>query len=150
MTSMLPGTPLYRGESCIRCGGPTAPRYRRATAGARTVAVESPLRGAPSYAVGLQYARAALFDSLARAEAPYASHLLYPQVLDDANPADRTMGLAAAASMAARLEAAAVYVDLGLSEGMLAAVQRFEELDLPVEYRTIGSAELRPTEGAVP
>jgi hypothetical protein len=50
----------------------------------RLVIIESPYAGDPDG--NLAYARAALADSLARGEAPFASHLLYPQVLDDMIP----------------------------------------------------------------
>ena len=43
--------------------------------------------------------------ALARGEAPIASHLLYPQVLDDADPFQRQQGIAAGLAWAAVADA---------------------------------------------
>lgn len=89
---------------------------------ATTVVLESPY-AAPEPAGlerNLTYARAALRDSLRRSEAPFASHLLYtqPGVLDDNNPEERLLGISAGFALSQSFVATAVYVDLGISEGM--------------------------------
>jgi hypothetical protein len=72
------------------------------------------------------YARAAMLDSLLLGEAPYASHLLYTQVLDDDKPDERERGMSAgialSESLLARDAVHAFYVDLGWSGGMGAAM----------------------------
>lgn len=64
------------------------------TPGPRRVLIESPYAG--DVARNERYARACLADSLARGEAPFASHLLYtqPGVLDDTNPHEHAAGMA--------------------------------------------------------
>jgi hypothetical protein len=59
----------------------------------RLVIIES--RYAGDIDRNVAYARQALKHSLDRGEAPIASHLLYPQVLDDNDPAQREQGIAA-------------------------------------------------------
>lgn len=86
------------------------------------------------------YARRAMVDSLARGEAPYASHLLYtqPGVLDDTDPAQRRQGITAGFAWGALADVVAVYVDYGLTLGMDAGVRRARLAGQVVEYRTIG------------
>jgi hypothetical protein len=56
----------------------------------KLVILESPFAG--DVERNTLYARHALKDSLMRGEAPIASHLLYPQVLDDLIPSERQLG----------------------------------------------------------
>src|SRR4051794_36682614 len=57
----------------------------------RLVILESPYAG--DVERNTLYARRALKDSLMHVEAPIASHLLYPQVLDDLIPSERQLGI---------------------------------------------------------
>lgn len=93
------------------------------------VIVESPFAGKGSTpeerdhdaAENLRYARACLADCLSRGEAPFASHLLYtqPGVLDDDVPAERARGIEAGFSWRRHSSITALYVDRGVSRGML-------------------------------
>lgn len=83
----------------------------------------------------VRYARRALLDSLERGEAPYASHLLYTQVLDDSTPEQRQHGLEAGWAWQSVVDAVVVYTDWGISSGMQAAI---DSAKCPVEYRSIG------------
>lgn len=83
----------------------------------------------------VRYARRALLDSLGRGEAPYASHLLYTQVLDDSTPEQRQHGLEAGWAWQSVVDAVVVYTDWGISAGMQAAI---DSAKCPVEYRSIG------------
>lgn len=105
----------------------------------RRVIIESPFRGAtPSdEARNVRYARSCLLDSLRRGEAPYASHLLFPQVLNDANPSERMHGLEAGMAWGSAADLVAVYMNLGRSEGMEHGIRAAEEAGLAVEYRTL-------------
>ena len=98
----------------------------------RRVVIESPFRGMPD-AVG--YARRCLIDSLSRGEAPLASHLLYPQVLVDADPEQRELGIEAGLAWHDVADAVIVYGDHGLSSGMRSAIANARRLDLEVEFR---------------
>jgi hypothetical protein len=103
----------------------------------RRVIIESPYAGDIERHV--TYARAALRDSLARGEAPIASHLLYtqPGVLDDAVPQERQRGMNAGLVWGAAAEAVVVYIDCGLSAGMRYGIARAELEGRPIEYRTL-------------
>ncbi|HZL94050.1 MAG TPA: hypothetical protein VFB99_10415 [Vicinamibacterales bacterium] len=86
----------------------------------------------------LAYARRALADSLRRGEAPFASHLLYPQVLDDADPAQRRRGIDAGLTWGAQADLTAVYVDRGVTDGMRLGIERAQRDGRPVVQATLG------------
>jgi hypothetical protein len=111
----------------------------------RTVSIESPLAG--DVRLHMLYARAAVHDALERGEAPFASHLLYTQVLDDETAEERTLGIRAGAAVSARCDVTAVYMDLGISEEMRAGIREATRAGRPVVHRSIaGWAGLRTTE----
>lgn len=80
-------------------------------------------------------------DCLRRGEAPIASHLLFPQVLDDANPEQRALGIAAGTAWMVKgvCDAVVVYIDRGISNGMREAINLANTLGLTVEIRTLPS-----------
>jgi len=104
----------------------------------RLVIVESPYAG--NVTLNVRYARAALRDCLTRGEAPFASHLLYTQdgVLDDYNPEQRRLGIAAGLEWARVCEHVVFYLDLGWSPGMLAALERHTKDGHSMEERRLG------------
>lgn len=106
----------------------------------KRVFIESPFAG--DVARNVAYLRACLADSLARGEAPYASHAIYtqPGVLRDEIPQEREAGLAAGDVWRRASELIAVYTDLGVSGGMLSGIDRAYALGLPVEERVLGAA----------
>ena len=101
------------------------------------VLIESPYAG--DVARNESYARACLADSLARGEAPFASHLLYtqPGVLDDTNPEERRQGIEAGLRWGAAAQLTAVYDDLGITEGMRQGIARAEAEGRPIEVRQL-------------
>lgn len=103
----------------------------------RRVILESPYQGDVDRNV--QYARAAVRDSLMRGEAPIASHLLYTQddILDDTIPSERQLGIDAGHAWMEAAEAVVFYVDLGMSKGMGVAILRAKEMGKPCEERWI-------------
>ncbi|MFA4972183.1 MAG: hypothetical protein WC683_06190 [bacterium] len=106
---------------------------------ANTVAIVSPC-GADSFFEierNLAYARECLHDSLMRGEAPFASHLLYTQVLDDRVAAQREQGMLAGALWEIEAQLLAVYTDRGVSAGMRCSIARAQQLGIPVEERTL-------------
>ena len=107
----------------------------------RRVILESPYAG--NIDRNIEYARAAVNDSLMRGEAPIASHLLYTQdgVLDDTVPNERQLGIDAGHAWMEAAEAVVFYVDLGMSKGMQAAAIRAGEIGKPCEERYIWRAE---------
>jgi hypothetical protein len=108
---------------------------RRATY-MRLVILESPFAG--DVERNTLYARRALKDSLMRGEAPIASHLLYPQVLDDLIPSERQLGIDAGLAWRKVAEATVVYQDYGISPGMEYGIMLAQERGILIEYRSIG------------
>lgn len=104
------------------------------------VIVESPYAG--DIDANTAYARACVRDALNRGEAPIASHLLFPQpgVLREEVPAERLAGREAGLAWCRVADLMAVYVDRGVSPGMLQAMERAETFGLRVERRTIVAA----------
>lgn len=58
-------------------------------------------------------------------------------VLDDGDPEERHLGIAAGFAWREHAAATIVYTDLGMSSGMIAGVSDSEEKGIPIEYRTI-------------
>ncbi len=84
--------------------------------------IESPFAG--DVERNTRYLRACLADCLARGEAPFASHAIYtqPGVLDDSDPAQRTIGIEAGFAWRDVAAATVVYADLGITAGMRAGI----------------------------
>ncbi|MDD5589518.1 MAG: hypothetical protein PHP92_05660 [Candidatus Nanoarchaeia archaeon] len=86
----------------------------------------------------LRYARLCLLDSMKNhGEAPFLSHLLYPQVLDDNIPEERELGIEAEHAWFIGAHAVVIYMDLGVSEGMRRAIELGEKLGLKKEERKL-------------
>ncbi len=105
----------------------------------RRVILESPFAGRNAWQrfLNRRYARAALKDCLSRGEAPFASHLLYTQVLDDQVPAEREWGIASGFAWLEIADASVVYYDRGISGGMRAGIDAAHREGVPVEYRSL-------------
>ncbi|MCW5720753.1 MAG: hypothetical protein KIS86_06385 [Devosia sp.] len=103
----------------------------------RLVIVESPFAG--DVEANIEYARACVRDSLARGEAPIASHLLYtqPGVLDDDIPSERQWGIDAGLAWRAVASASVVYTDRGISKGMESGIAAARAAGNPVEFRSL-------------
>lgn len=104
----------------------------------RLVIIESPYAG--DVERNLRYLRACMKDSLGRGEAPFAPHSMYTQVgvLDDNDPDERRLGIAAGFEWRFVAEATIVYMDLGISSGMREGIEHAEKLGYPVDYRKLG------------
>jgi len=94
----------------------------------KRVIIESPYAG--DIERNTEYARRCIKDSLDRGEAPLASHLLYPQVLDENDPAQRKQGIDAGLVWSRQADLAAFYCDYGRSPGMDFAWDRYFDLNL--------------------
>ncbi len=103
----------------------------------RRVILESPFAG--DVERNIEYARACVRDSVLRGEAPIASHLLFtqPGILDDGEPNERALGIAAGLAWLSAADAMVVYTDFGVSVGMRAAIEAAERNRCPIEYRVI-------------
>lgn len=102
------------------------------------VILESPYAG--NIETNLAYARAAMRDSLLKAEYPLASHLLYTQagVLDDDNPDERELGIEAGLAWGAQASRSVVYVDYGVSAGMERGIAEARARGREVVFRKLG------------
>jgi hypothetical protein len=107
----------------------------------RRVIIESPYGNADPAVVraNVEYARQCIRDSLARGEAPIASHLLYtqPGVLDDTKPDERAWGINAGLAWGEAATATVVYLDRGLSRCVRYGIERAEAESRKIEYRAI-------------
>lgn len=101
----------------------------------KRVILESPLAG--NVEENLQYARECLHDSLVKDEAPIASHLLYPQCLDDSILKERTLGIEAGLSWYPVSDYSVVYVDKGISNGMKLGMERARKYQKPCKFRRL-------------
>lgn len=104
----------------------------------RLVIIESPHASDPE--ANSVYTRACLRHALLVGDAPIASHALYtlPGVLDDTVDVERGLGIAAGLAWLRVADASVVYVDRGISDGMLAGIHEAVEHGVPVEYRELG------------
>lgn len=107
----------------------------------KPVVIESPYAGANliERRENELYAQRALDDSLARDEAPFASHLLYPQVLDDNVPAQRRQGIDGQLAWIDLARSIVVYCDRGFSPGMIHAIRHCLRQGYEIVIRTIAS-----------
>jgi hypothetical protein len=99
------------------------------------VIIESPYAG--DVEKNVAYAKKCMLDSLDRGEAPFLSHLLYTQVLDDNIPEQRNQGIYAGLAWRFAADKHVFYIDYGKSEGMLKAEILANRNNIPVEYRRI-------------
>jgi hypothetical protein len=99
------------------------------------VIIESPYAG--EVAENAHYLWDCLRDSFKRGEAPFASHGIYPSVLNDHDPEERKMGLLAGYAWWPAAERIIFYTDRGWSEGMKAALARAVAIGKPFETRSI-------------
>lgn len=107
------------------------------------VIVESPYSG--DVEANVAYARECIRDCLLRGEAPYASHLLYtqPGVLDDTVKDERLLGMKAGMAWGAQASRTVVYIDMGISSGMIHGIEMAKKAGRPVEYRSLGEEDPR-------
>lgn len=103
------------------------------------VIVESPFAGGFA---NVRYSRECVKDCLKRGESPFASHLLYAQkdVLDDKIPEERRLGIDAAIGWLEVCDYVCVYMDLGVTEGMVQGIVRAAKLQKTIKLRWIKEA----------
>jgi hypothetical protein len=111
------------------------------------VIVESPYAG--DIEANVEYARAAMRDSLNRGEAPIASHLLYtqPGILRDEVPEERQWGIDAGLAWREVADKAVFYVDRDWSGGMIAARKLYMEEGFPFEVRLLDGTVMETHSG---
>lgn len=109
----------------------------------KRVVIESPFAG--DVERNIRYLRACMRDCVLRGESPYASHglLTQPGVLDDNDPEERKKGIEAGYAWWGGADLIVFYVDLGISTGMRAALERAKTVPCRIDLRNL------PTEALV-
>lgn len=100
------------------------------------VIIESPFAGEVER--NKAYAKRCILDSLKRNELPFASHLIYTQVLDDTIPEERKIGMDAGWGIIRYSEYSIAYVDYGISSGMAEGIKIAQDMGHLVYLRMIG------------
>jgi len=103
----------------------------------RRVIIESPFAGKTQKEIdrNTDYARACMLHSLGLGEAPFLSHLLYTRVLDDNVEKERKLGILAGFAWAQVAHATVVYVNLGITIGMMRGAEAASMAGRTVEFR---------------
>ena len=117
----------------------------------KRVIIESPYAGRGDSNVdrwidlshNVKYARRCMADALSRDEAPLASHLLYTQegILDDDIPEERALGIEAGLVWGECADQVCVYVDRGITKGMVKGVERAINEGREIVFRSLVSGE---------
>jgi len=95
----------------------------------------------------VSYVRDACRDCVRRGENPFASHLFYTQFMDDADPADRSLGIQLGYDRWTDADSIVFYLDLGMSPGMQKALCHAFALGIHIERRWLGrNLVARPVE----
>lgn len=99
------------------------------------VILESPYAG--DVQKNIEYARRCMADCLKRGEYPFASHLLYTQegILDDNIPEERDLGMLAGHDWAKHADKTVVYIDLGVTPGMIRGINHAHACKRKVVFR---------------
>lgn len=98
----------------------------------------------------IEYRDACILDSLHRGEAPFASHRMYTGVLNDKVRAERSLGMMAGFLWSEKADLIAVYQDRGVSAGMERGIEKWEALEIPILYRSLGKQWERKTQPKKP
>jgi hypothetical protein len=105
----------------------------------KRVIIESPYRATPHYTEEQHrlYLLHCIEDSVKMGEAPFASHLLLPEILDDDDAYERAVGIRCGFAWGQHAEMIAVYQDFGLSAGMREAINYYQSIGKPIEWRKL-------------
>lgn len=94
------------------------------------------------------YAKECCLQVIDDGDTPYASHLFFPQFLDESDPADRDLGIRLGYQVAKALFNApytqvtvAFFIDMGWSPGMLAALEEYSGGGVRYEVRRLKDRE---------
>lgn len=111
----------------------------------KKVVIESPYKASDAYTLEQhkRYLEFAMQDALRNGEAPFASHMLYTDVLDDDNAVERLQGIHAGLVWGEGCDYVAVYRDMGVSSGMQLGIYHWNQLGKRVEWRTIAPGLFR-------
>lgn len=103
----------------------------------RRVIIESPYAG-EIIRNSIYLNRALRHSIIACGEAPFASHRMYVEALNEHEPAERERGIEAGYAWWYQVDAIVFYTDYGMSSGMVKAEDRARKQGKYCEYRSIG------------
>jgi len=103
------------------------------------VIIESPWKASSSAELSRNrnYAQKAMVDCIDRGEAPFASHLIYTQIFDEAIDEQRAKGIEVGLVWGRHATKTVVYQDFGITQGMVIGIKRAIEEGRSVEYRNM-------------
>lgn len=109
----------------------------------KLVIIESPFfnKNPKQQEYNVLYARECMKECLYNNEAPYLSHLLYTQILDDNILEERNFGIEAGFEFRKAIHTTIVYTDLGISSGMAWGIENAIKMGNTVEYRNLKNFE---------
>jgi len=98
---------------------------------------------ADAIAENVAFAKKAVRDCLSRGESPYATHLFFPQpgMIDDRDADQRHLGIQAGLDWGSRADRTVVYLDRGMSKGMIQGIERARSEGRPVIYRILATGK---------
>ena len=105
----------------------------------KLVILESPFQG--GIAENVEYLRLAILDCIKRGESPYASHRMLPGALNDLAPDEREIGITAGFAWHNVAEYMVVYMDRGITPGMVRGIEHAQEIGLDVRHRYLVSVD---------
>lgn len=85
----------------------------------------------------IQFAKLCLSDSIKRNESAFASHLLYPQVLNNKNSIERDLSIQDGLEWLNKSDFVVCYVDRGITNGMKICLDRAKLINKLIFYRRI-------------
>ena len=106
----------------------------------RPVILESPYRGknTAGMARNIRYTKLCCREAFLRyAKVPFASHLLYPQMLDEFTVVERRLGIQGNFIWTDFCQSVVVYIDLGMSPGMQLAVDNATAKKKEIIFRNL-------------
>lgn len=110
------------------------------------VVVESPFAG--NMELHRVYAIEACADCFRRGEIPFASHLLYPQILNELDNKQREQGIDSGYAFWPLASRIVFYTDHGWSDGMTRARRRADNLGYTMEERQLTIDTPKRSEGS--
>lgn len=111
----------------------------------KLVIIESPYRATPHYSEEQHrlYLMHCIEFCVRQNEAPFASHLLLPEVLDDDDQFERAFGIRCGFAWGQHADLVAVFSDFGVSPGMTDAIEHWNKLGKRIEWRKLPDKVVR-------
>lgn len=106
----------------------------------KPVIIESPYKG--DIKENMEYLQRCIRQSIFLKEAPFASHRMYTEALDDNAPEERKLGIQAGFEWMILAKAVIFCIDRGMSEGMHNALDHAVALGKEIIFRRVPVLEI--------